>query len=145
MVSILSIFVFCFPSTVLSESFRQIFLPPTGFGPESLAFESPGGAFYTGVNDGRVLRYQLWYRGPICGRPLGLAYSPFTKLLYIADAYYGLFVADSNGRLAKQIANSAEGQRFVACNALDTDPITGNIYFTDASAVYDLRSSVNLH
>jgi sugar lactone lactonase YvrE len=84
-------------------------------------------------------------RGPICGRPLGLAYSPFTKLLYIADAYYGLFVADSNGRLAKQIATSAEGQRFVACNALDTDPITGNIYFTDASAVYDLRSSVNLH
>uniref|UniRef100_A0A6N2MAI4 Strictosidine synthase conserved region domain-containing protein n=1 Tax=Salix viminalis TaxID=40686 RepID=A0A6N2MAI4_SALVM len=166
MVSILSIFFFCFPTLALSASFRQIFLPPTGFGPESLAFEFPGGAFYTGVSDGRVLRYQpltgFTYfaftspnrtiafcdgatddpdKGPICGRPFGLAYDPIARLLYIADAYYGLLVADSNGRLAKQIATGAEGQPFVFCNGLDIDPITRNIFFTDTSAVYDLRNS----
>ncbi|KAG5229769.1 protein STRICTOSIDINE SYNTHASE [Salix suchowensis] len=166
MVSILSIFFFCFPTLALSASFRQIFLPPTGFGPESLAFEFPGGAFYTGVSDGRIFRYQpltgFTYfaftspnrtiafcdgatddpvKGPICGRPFGLAYDPIARLLYIADAYYGLLVADSNGRLAKQIATGAEGQPFVFCNGLDIDPITRNIYFTDTSAVYDLRNS----
>uniref|UniRef100_A0A6N2LR20 Strictosidine synthase conserved region domain-containing protein n=1 Tax=Salix viminalis TaxID=40686 RepID=A0A6N2LR20_SALVM len=156
MVSILSVFFFCFPTLALSASFRQIFLPPTGFGPESLAFELPGGAFYTGVSDGRIFRYQpltgFTYfaftspnrtiafcdgatddpvKGPICGRPFGLAYDPIARLLYTADAYYGLLVADSNGRLAKQIATGAEGQPFVFCN--------------DTSAVYDLRSSfVNL-
>ncbi|CAK7349577.1 unnamed protein product [Dovyalis caffra] len=165
MASILSIFVFCFPTIVHSASFRQIFLPPTDFGPESLAFEPLGGAFYTGANDGHILRYQPptgwtnfaitspnWSatfcggttdpdKGPICGRPMGLAYNPTKRLLYIADAYYGLLVADSNGRLAKQIATGAEGQPLIACNGLDMDPNTGNIYFTDASAVYDLRNS----
>ncbi|KAF9667525.1 hypothetical protein SADUNF_Sadunf15G0032200 [Salix dunnii] len=166
MVSILSILVFCFPAVALSASFRQIFLPPAGFGPESLAFEFPGGAFYTGVSDGRVLRYQPLIgftsfaftspnrtmalcdgttddpdKGPICGRPFGLAYNPITRQLYIADAYYGLLVVDSNGGLAKQIATGAEGQPFVFCNGLDIDPITRNIYFTDTSAVYDLRNS----
>ncbi|KAB5524576.1 hypothetical protein DKX38_022325 [Salix brachista] len=121
---------------------------------------------YTGVSDGRVLRYQpltgFTYfaftspnrtiafcdgttddpvKGPICGRPFGLAYDSIARLLYIADAYYGLLVADSNGRLAKQIATGAEGQPFVFCNGLDIDPITRNIYFTDTSAVYDLRNS----
>jgi sugar lactone lactonase YvrE len=71
-----------------------------------------------------------------------LAYNSFTKLLYIADAYYGLLVADSNGRLARQIATSAEGQPLVFLNAIDIDPVTGNVYFTDASAVYDLRSMI---
>ena len=66
-------------------------------------------------------------KGPICGRPFGLAYDPIARLLYIADAYYGLLVANSNGRLAKQIATGAEGQPFVFCNGLDIDPITRNI------------------
>ncbi|KAB5524627.1 hypothetical protein DKX38_022376 [Salix brachista] len=96
-------------------------------------------AFCDGATDDPV-------KGPICGRPFGLAYDPIARLLYIADAYYGLLVADSNGRLAKQIATGAEGQPFVFCNGLDIDPITRNIYFIDTNAVYDLRSSfVNLH
>ncbi|KAB5524325.1 hypothetical protein DKX38_022074 [Salix brachista] len=95
-------------------------------------------AFCDGTTDDPV-------KGPICGRPFGLAYDPIARLLYIADAYYGLLVADSNGRLVKQIATGAEGQPFVFYNGLDIDPITRNIYFTDTSAVYDLRSSfVNL-
>ncbi|KAJ6373818.1 hypothetical protein OIU78_029494, partial [Salix suchowensis] len=91
-------------------------------------------AFCDGTTDDPV-------KGPICGRPFGLAYDPIARLLYIADAYYGLLVADSNGRLAKQIATGAEGQPFVFCNGLDIDPITRNIFFTDTSAVYDLRNS----
>jgi hypothetical protein len=33
-------------------------LPPPAFGLESIAFESPGGAFYTGVSDGHIFKYQ---------------------------------------------------------------------------------------
>ena len=58
MVSILSIFVFFFPAIVLLETFRQIFLPPPAFSPESIAFESPGRAFYTGVSDDHIFKYQ---------------------------------------------------------------------------------------
>lgn len=63
MLSILVIF-FTFPSMVLSTPFYiRLQLPPTVAGPESLAFDLLGGGPYTGVLDGRVLKYQ----GPIFG------------------------------------------------------------------------------
>ncbi|KAJ0048879.1 hypothetical protein Pint_16361 [Pistacia integerrima] len=77
--------------------------------------------------------------GPICGRPFGLALNR-TRYLFIADAYYSLLVAGPNGRLATQLAISAEGERFRFCNGLDIDQRTGLVYFTDTSAVYDLRT-----
>ncbi|XP_031276883.1 strictosidine synthase-like [Pistacia vera] len=160
LVSILSL-----PSTVLSiPSFTKIILPPGTLGPESLAFEPFGGAFYTGVADGRILRYggpQIGFLdyaftspkrshaecddttnpdlGPIYGRPFGLALNR-TRYLFIADAYYSLLVAGPNGRLATQLAISAEGERFRFCNGLDIDQRTGLVYFTDTSAVYDVRT-----
>ncbi|CAI0400573.1 unnamed protein product [Linum tenue] len=78
--------------------------------------------------------------GPVCGYPLGLAYNPLTRQLIIADAYLGLLTAGPDGRLAKPLATAAEGVPFVATNAVDVDPLTGNIYFTDCSTRYQIRN-----
>ncbi|CAL1369865.1 unnamed protein product [Linum trigynum] len=66
--------------------------------------------------------------GPVCGYPLGLAYNPLTRQLIIADAYLGLLTSGPDGRLAKPLATAAEGVPFVATNAVDVDPLSGNIY-----------------
>lgn len=61
MAATLSLFVFVFslPRMVFSiPTFTKIPFPPKAFGGESIAFEPVGGAFYTGVADGRILKYQ---------------------------------------------------------------------------------------
>ena len=57
-------FHFCFTSTVVSViSFNKIYLLPNATGPEALAFELRTQRFYTGVADGRILKYQGPYSG----------------------------------------------------------------------------------
>ncbi|CAN1159219.1 Protein STRICTOSIDINE SYNTHASE-LIKE 10 [Linum perenne] len=80
--------------------------------------------------------------GPVCGYPLGLAYNVLTKQLIIADAYQGLLAVRPNTRLATPLATSAEGVPFVATNAVDIDQTTGNIYFTDSSTRFQIRSII---
>ncbi|CAN0902338.1 Protein STRICTOSIDINE SYNTHASE-LIKE 12 [Linum grandiflorum] len=159
--------VFCAcPSHVMSQTFRQLHFPPGKVGGESIAFETPGGVFYTGVRSGQILQYRGptagWLDfaftaptrsrttcdnttdpdlGPVCGYPLGLAYSGLTRQLVIADAYQGLLTVGPEGRLATLLANSAEGVPFTATNGVDIDPITGNIYFTDSSTKFQIRNS----
>ncbi|KAM7268772.1 hypothetical protein ACFE04_010938 [Oxalis oulophora] len=159
-----------FPNSLLQvvyaqprPSFDRIVLPQNAFGPESIAFGN-GGMFYTGVADGRILSYQpgVGFQdfafstpnrsravcdgttdlnlGPTCGRPFGLGYHSRTNQLYICDAFYGLLVVGTNGRLATQLASSAEGQPIKFCNGLDVDQNTGVVYFTDVSLNYDLRT-----
>lgn len=77
--------------------------------------------------------------GPTCGRPLGVGFNNLTGQLYIADAYSGLLVVGSNGGLATPVATTAEGVPFRFLNGLDVDQLTGDVYFTDASSVYELR------
>lgn len=135
-------------------------------GPESLVFDNEGRGPYTGVSDGRVLRWD----GPdvgwtdfavtspnrseicdpknppapkpefehICGRPLGMRFHRKTGDLYIADAYFGLLLVGSEGGLAKTIANEAEGVPFRFTNDLDFDE-GGAIYFTDSSTNFQRR------
>ncbi|CAN0926995.1 Protein STRICTOSIDINE SYNTHASE-LIKE 12 [Linum grandiflorum] len=162
----LLVVVFCAcPSHVMSQTFRQLHFPPGKFGGESIAFETPGGVFYTGVRSGEILKYRGpaagWLNfaftaptrsrticdnttdpdlGPVCGYPLGLAYNRLTRQLVIADAYQGLLTVGPEGRLATLLANSAEGIPFTATNGVDIDPITGNIYFTDSSTKYQIRN-----
>ncbi|KAH9722429.1 protein STRICTOSIDINE SYNTHASE-LIKE 12 [Citrus sinensis] len=150
-------------------TFTKILFPPKAFGGESIAFEPVGGAFYTGVADGRILKYQApdgftdfafttptrskavcdgttnLDLGPICGRTFGLALHYATRQLYIADAYSGLLVDGPNGRLATQLATGAEGQAFHFLDGLDVDQGTGIVYFTDASGAYDFRTIVKLN
>ncbi|KAF8389858.1 hypothetical protein HHK36_024375 [Tetracentron sinense] len=129
-----------------------------GVGPESLAFDCNGEGPYTGVSDGRILKWLGAALGwkefavtsqhrnrefcdgsndpskeNICGRPLGLKFNNATCDLYIADAYFGLLVVGRNGGVAKQLVSSAGGVPLRFTNALDIDQETGVVYFTDSS------------
>ncbi|XVF54529.1 hypothetical protein PTKIN_Ptkin05aG0188000 [Pterospermum kingtungense] len=149
---------------VLSQSFSSIQLPPTATGPESIAFELGTGRFYVGVDDGRILQYngpvggfrEFGFTtptrskaqcdgttnpdsGPVCGRPMGLAFHYSTNQLYVCDAYSGLAVLGSDGRLAAPLSTDAEGERYRFCNGLDVHQPSGNVFFIDTSTVHDLR------
>ncbi|KAG0627086.1 hypothetical protein M758_2G172600 [Ceratodon purpureus] len=126
-------------------------------GPESLAFDGSGGGPYTGVADGRILRWDgnqgNWLtfgvtssvrtevcdmqpssvdNEHVCGRPLGLRFDKHGNL-YIADAYLGLLVMGPQGGVAKAVSTQAEGVPFKFVNDLDFDE-NGTVYFTDSSA-----------
>ncbi|XP_047945443.1 protein STRICTOSIDINE SYNTHASE-LIKE 10 [Salvia hispanica] len=143
---------------VLSAA-QQIHIPGA-VGPESLVFDPSGGGPYTGVADGRVLRWTAgdWVEfaltsssrdacslpfNPamehICGRPLGLRFHQKTGDLYIADAYLGLHVVGPAGGLATPVVTQVEGQRLRFTNDLDIDDENDVIYFTDSSTEYYRR------
>ncbi|KAG0528664.1 hypothetical protein BDA96_05G031200 [Sorghum bicolor] len=101
-------------------------------GPESLVFaDDDGGGPFTGVSDGRVLRWvpadRRWAehsssaapedlldscrgsqdpgREHECGRPLGLKFNHATGELYVADAYHGLrVVSPDDGKVSRPVA-----------------------------------------
>lgn len=77
--------------------------------------------------------------GPVCGRPIGFSFNAITGDLYIADAYRGLHVVGPNGGLATQLVTSAEGVPFRFLNGVDVNPLTGEVYFSDASTTFELR------
>uniref|UniRef100_R7WAX5 Putative Strictosidine synthase n=1 Tax=Aegilops tauschii TaxID=37682 RepID=R7WAX5_AEGTA len=137
-------------------------LPDGVSGAESLAFAGKDG-IYTGVSDGRVLRwggsaagwstfaYNANYRKiplcsdsgvpseekeSICGRPLGVRFNRKTGELYIADAYLGLMKVGPEGGEAQVLATEADGVPFHFLNGLDVDQATGDVYFTDSSTNY---------
>ncbi|KAJ1289492.1 hypothetical protein BS78_02G168200 [Paspalum vaginatum] len=132
------------------------------FGPESLAFDHRGDGPYTGVSNGRVLRWRGAQRGwadfshnykhetvavcaakkrlvlpeSVCGRPLGLQFHHASGDLYYADAYLGLMRAGRHGGLAEVVAMEAGGVPLNFVNGVDVDQDTGHVYFTDSSATY---------
>ncbi|XP_062165724.1 protein STRICTOSIDINE SYNTHASE-LIKE 10 [Alnus glutinosa] len=131
-------------------------------GPESLAFDPNGEGPYTGVADGRILKWQGDVRGwtdfafttsarkecfrpfapeleHLCGRPLGLRFEKKTGNLYIADAYLGLQVIGPAGGLATQVVTEAEGQPLLFTNDMDIDEHEDVIYFTDTSRSFQRR------
>ncbi|XP_021897862.1 protein STRICTOSIDINE SYNTHASE-LIKE 10-like [Carica papaya] len=145
------------------KNYYQLDLPSVS-GPESIAFDCNGRGPYVGVSDGRILRWEGaeigWTefavpsinrdrkacdgstdpkREQLCGRPLGLKFSPVSCDLYIADAYFGLLSVGPNGGAASQLATSADGIPFRLTNALDIDTQTGDVYFTDSSIFFQRR------
>ncbi|CAM0882269.1 unnamed protein product [Alopecurus aequalis] len=139
-------------------------------GAESLAFSGKDG-IYTGVSDGRILKwggnavgwstfaYNANYRKiplcsdsavapeekeSICGRPLGVRFYRKTGELYIADAYLGLMKVGPDGGETEVLAKEADGVRFHFLNGLDVDPATGDVYFTDSSANYPRRFNTEI-
>ncbi|XP_028074502.1 protein STRICTOSIDINE SYNTHASE-LIKE 10-like isoform X1 [Camellia sinensis] len=137
--TMLSLFIVCvsFLHIVLSNEFPSFFYRlqlPSATGPESLAFALKGEGPYTGVADGRILKYggpnigfvEFATTSPhrtkelcdstndqnlesICGRPLGLGFNDMTSELYIVDPYFGLLVVGAGGGLATQLATGVEG------------------------------------
>ncbi|GMI76752.1 strictosidine synthase 2 [Hibiscus trionum] len=159
------ILLFYFLSTVVSAiSFSKIQLPRNASGPESLAFEFGTGHFFTGIADGRILKY----RGPttgfvdfgfaapnrsksmcdgthpastslVCGRPVGMALHHQTNRLYVCDAFFGFGVLGPEGGLVNILSTAADGKPYRLCDDVSVHQPTGNVYFTDASAVYNIR------
>ncbi|XP_059316150.1 protein STRICTOSIDINE SYNTHASE-LIKE 10-like [Lycium ferocissimum] len=149
---------------VLSKA-EMIQLKLGAFGAESIAFDPNGEGPYTGVADGRILKWlqhaQVWVdfavtssqrkncsqaSAPemehICGRPLGLRFDHNTGDLYIADAYLGLQVVGPTGGLASPLVQDFEGQPLSFTNDLDIDDHDNVIYFTDTSTIYQRRQFV---
>ncbi|KAK6124854.1 hypothetical protein DH2020_041388 [Rehmannia glutinosa] len=143
-------------------------VPGGAVGPESLSFEGGGDGPYTGVSDGRIIRWRAnesqWADfavtsperdgcvGPhdhtqmehICGRPLGLRFNVNTSELYIADAYMGLLVVGPSGGLASPVAKEVDGVAFGFTNSLDIDQNSGVVYFTDSSTRFPRRNYVSI-
>ncbi|XP_057865360.2 protein STRICTOSIDINE SYNTHASE-LIKE 10 isoform X2 [Cryptomeria japonica] len=135
-------------------------------GSESLAFDLEGRGPYTGVSDGRILRWEEpqkpWtyfaYTSPIrsgecapknppapnfdyehiCGRPLGLRFDKHGTL-FIADAYFGLLTVAPHGGLAQPLVTQVEDTNLTFTNDLDFDT-QGFIYFTDSSSKHQRRN-----
>ncbi|XP_051220788.1 protein STRICTOSIDINE SYNTHASE-LIKE 10-like [Lolium perenne] len=151
-------------------SFRLL-LPSGVTGAESLAFDARGQGPYTGVSDGRVLRWggsavgwttfahHANYRKlamctvpvapseqteSLCGRPLGLAFHRKSGDLYIADAYKGLMRVGADGGEAEVLATGAGGVPFNFVNGIDVDQATGDVYFTDSSVNYPRRFNTEI-
>eukprot|EP00250_Pteridium_aquilinum_P008444 c17947_g1_i1 orf=87-1343(-) len=136
-------------------------------GPESLALDARGNGPYTGVADGRILRWvdgkwqEFAHTSPnrtnqicepgqpmpnvirnehICGRPLGLRFNKRTGDLYIADAYLGLLSVGPNGGQAESLAREVDdGSQLSFTNDLDITS-DGSVYFTDSSSKYQRRN-----
>ncbi|KAK4377990.1 hypothetical protein RND71_004286 [Anisodus tanguticus] len=134
-------------------------------GPESIAFDPNGEGPYTGVADGRIIRWkgdsQGWvdfavtssqrkecvhpfapHMEHICGRPLGLRFDTRTGDLYIADAYLGLQVVGPSGGLATPLVTEVEGQPLRFTNDVDIDEQEDVIYFTDTSTLFQRRQFI---
>ncbi|KAI4348614.1 hypothetical protein L6164_009319 [Bauhinia variegata] len=167
-------------SIIIAIKFNPIFDPPpipdskdilhtakvlqvTGaVGPESLVFDSNGEGPYTGVADGRILKWEGEGRGwkdfavtssnrtdctrpfapefeHVCGRPLGLRFDKKTGDLYIADAYLGLRIVGPTGGFASQVVTEVEGKPLRFTNDMDISEDDNVIYFTDSSTVYQRR------
>ncbi|GFR28080.1 adipocyte plasma membrane-associated protein [Trichonephila clavata] len=123
-------------------------------GPESIVFHE--GALYTGLADGRIVRIEdgkiitvartgepceLPHEERKCGRPLGMRKGK-DGLLYICDAFYGIFTMNfTTGALQNILPSSVlvAGHKLNFPDDLDIDN-EGNIYFTDASTKWDLTT-----
>ncbi|CAA0838573.1 Protein STRICTOSIDINE SYNTHASE-LIKE 12 [Striga hermonthica] len=151
----------CLPNTALSthlHSFRSLQLPSVGC--EAYTFDKNNGGPYTGLNDGRIVKYQgpktgfVEYAttvsnrskemcdgkniddpitGPMCGRPIGLEFNHETGELYVVDAFRGLMVVGPGGGRAERVAG---GVPFDAPDALAINPVTGEVYFTDIGPIF---------
>ncbi|GFP80038.1 strictosidine synthase [Phtheirospermum japonicum] len=154
----------CLPNNAQSRvfhSFKSIQLPTLGS--EAYAFDSDNNGPYTGLNDGRVVKYEGSKIGfvdfattapnrskdlcdgkngddpktvSLCGRPLGLEFNHKTGELYVIDEFGGLMVVGSGGGEAVRLAGGKDGVPFDAPDALAIDPITGEVYFTDVGSIF---------
>ncbi|KAK6124857.1 hypothetical protein DH2020_041391 [Rehmannia glutinosa] len=131
---------------------------PDAVGPESLVFDPSDGGPYTGVADGRILKWdggdwvefavtssqrhvlshsiQQWSMY-VEGR--SARFHNKTGDLYIADAYLGLQEVGPTGGMASQLVTEVEGQHLRFTNDMDIDEEKNVIYFTDSSTEFYRR------
>jgi sugar lactone lactonase YvrE len=109
-------------------------IPRLGQGPEDIA-RGPDGRFYTGLNDGSIVRFNLDARRADTlvntgGRPLGLRFDAAGNLI-VADAYKGLLSVTPAGQVTV-LTDGVGGTRFRYTDAVSVAG-DGTIWFSDAS------------
>lgn len=110
----------------------ELVAPRLGPGPEDVT-RGPDGWFYTGLLDGRIVRFdghraETWANTG--GRPLGLAFDAAGRLI-VADAGRGLLAVTPGGRV-EVLVDEFEGERLLLVDDLDI-AADGTIWFSDAS------------
>jgi sugar lactone lactonase YvrE len=107
-----------------SQPFTRLWqpIPALGEGPEAVA-HGPDGFLYTGLQDGRIVRFQPDGEGgaePVAqtvGRPLGLRFNAHGHLI-VADAFRGL-IAVAPDRTITVLVETVDSARLRFPNALD--------------------------
>jgi sugar lactone lactonase YvrE len=115
-----------------------------GLGPEDVTRDA-NGLFYTGLQDGRILRFpaegdrsELFVNTG--GRPLGMQFDAQGNLV-VADAFKGLLSIAPNGNIT-MLVDSLNGQKLRFPDDLDI-AADGTIWFTDASQRFDQHHWIN--
>jgi sugar lactone lactonase YvrE len=117
----------------------QKLIAETGLGPEDVT-RGADGFFYTGMQDGRILRFRPENAGQpdlfvnTGGRPLGMQFDAHDNLI-VADAFKGL-LSISPDRAITVLTDSVAGKRMLFPDDLDIAR-DGVIWFTDASQRFD--------
>ncbi|XP_042414720.1 protein STRICTOSIDINE SYNTHASE-LIKE 10-like isoform X2 [Zingiber officinale] len=155
--------LFFSPDYSSSSKVRLLPIKDGAIGPESIVFDITGDGPYTGVSDGRILKWQGVEQGwidyasvtsqelletckgskdpkreHVCGRPLGLHFGKQGEL-YVADAYHGLLVVTAGDKFATPVVTETQGRSLRFTNSLDVDERTGVVYFTDSSKRFQRR------
>ncbi|XP_073351863.1 protein STRICTOSIDINE SYNTHASE-LIKE 10-like [Aegilops tauschii subsp. strangulata] len=155
-VTLIILVLLLMPGALAATSFdasrsQQLPLPRgTVHGPESVAFDGQGQGPYSGVSDGRILKWNgeklgwtTYAYGPgydsrtctpskfspetetardcRCGRPLGLRFNQKSGDLYVADAYKGLMRVAPGGGEATVLVNQVDGFPLRFTNGVDVD------------------------
>ena len=105
-------------------------------GPEDVALDGRGDV-YTGTADGHLYvlarGHDDWRAITLTyGRPLGLAFDPSGRWLYVADGERGLMRTDREGHLERIVDTTADGRDLGLVDDLAVAP-DGTVYFTSAS------------
>ena len=146
------------PGTAVIDGSRSLHLPLRGSllrGPESVAFDGDGVGPYSGVSDGRVLkwnglarRWSTYAYSPgysakactasrtrpaevtegTCGRPLGLRFHYESGNLYITDAYKELMRVGPADDETTVLANKADAMPLRFTNGVDQVTGRGVLY-----------------
>ena len=102
--------------------------------------QGPGGYFYSGLEDGRIVRFKDDGRAPETfvetgGRPLGMQFDSKGNLI-VADATRGLLSISSDQKI-KVLVDTFDGKKLLFVDDLDITS-DGKVWFSDASQKFDL-------
>jgi sugar lactone lactonase YvrE len=122
----------------------RILIAEAGLAPEDVT-RGADGFFYTGLQDGRILRFRAENNGQpelfanTGGRPLGMQFDAQGNLI-VADAFKGL-LSISPDRAVTILTDSVAGKRMLFPDDLDIAR-DGVIWFTDASQRFDQHNYI---
>jgi sugar lactone lactonase YvrE len=108
-----------------------------GFAPEAVVIDN-GGHLYTGMEDGRIIRFENDGSNPQLfvdtgGRPLGMKFDTSGSLI-VADSYKGLLSISPDGTI-KVLTNEVDGNPILFADDLDIAS-DGTIFFSNASTKF---------